>query len=84
VKILRKLGWLLRRGGREVDLNAELECHLDEEAQAHEAAGVAHTDARFAARRELGNLGLVAENTRAAWGWTWSSSSRRMCATRCE
>ena len=27
-------------------------------------------EARWAARRELGNLALVEENTRAAWGWT--------------
>jgi predicted permease len=67
---LRKLGWLLRRRDRDADLHAELEFHLNEETEAREAAGVAHTDARFAARRELGNLGLVAENTRAAWGWT--------------
>jgi macrolide transport system ATP-binding/permease protein len=27
-------------------------------------------EARWAASRELGNLALVEENTRAAWGWT--------------
>ncbi len=31
---------------------------------------MAEEEARWAARRELGNLTLVQENTRAAWGWT--------------
>ena len=32
--------------------------------------GLAEDEARWAARRELGNLALVEEDTRAAWGWT--------------
>jgi predicted permease len=66
----RKLGWLWRRGDREADLRAELEFHLTEEAELREAAGNEHADARWAARRELGNIARVAENTREAWGWT--------------
>jgi predicted permease len=64
------LTWLLRRRDREADLRAELEFHLAEEAEARSTAGASHIDAQWAARRELGNLGLVAEDTRTAWGWT--------------
>jgi predicted permease len=66
----RKLGWLWKRREREEDLRAELEFHLNEESEARQTSGASQTDAHWAARRELGNLGLVAENTRAAWGWT--------------
>ena len=31
---------------------------------------MAEAEARAAARRELGNLALLSESTRAAWGWT--------------
>jgi macrolide transport system ATP-binding/permease protein len=60
--ILRKLRWLLARRRREADLAEELAFHLEEEAQ---------ESGYDAARRELGNVGLVMEDTRAMWGWTW-------------
>src|ERR1700722_556747 len=64
----RKLGWLLRRRDKEEDLREELQFHLEEEAELH--PGVSADEARFAARRELGNVTLVKEDTRSAWGWT--------------
>src|SRR6202043_2145167 len=36
----------------------------------HQAEGLAYDEARWAARRQLGNLTLLQENTRAMWGWT--------------
>jgi predicted permease len=66
----RKIGWLVRRRDREAELRAELQFHLDAEAEEREAKGVSREEARFAAQRDLGNHGLVAEDTRAAWGWT--------------
>jgi len=66
----RKLRWLLRRSGKEADLRAELQFHLEEEAEQHQGNGLTEDEARWATRRELGNLALVEENTRAAWGWT--------------
>ena len=35
-----------------------------------EAEGLTEEEARWAARRELGNLTLIQEDTRATWGWT--------------
>src|SRR5260370_40718815 len=67
---LRKLIWLAQRRRKEEDLRDELQFHLDEEAEQRQAEGLAHDEARWAARRELGNLALVQEDTRATWGWT--------------
>jgi predicted permease len=67
---LRKLSWLIHRRDKEAELRQELQFHLDEEADAHRAEGFTEDEARWAARRELGNLTLVEEDTRAAWGWT--------------
>jgi predicted permease len=70
IAFFRKLGWLVRRRSKEEDLAAELQFHLEEEADEQRAAGMSAQEAHGAARRELGNLGLVEEDTRATWSWT--------------
>jgi macrolide transport system ATP-binding/permease protein len=65
----RKLRWLTQRRRREAELSEELEFHLSEEAKLREQDGEAQDAAQFAARRELGNLALVQEDTRATWEW---------------
>ena len=57
--VFRKLGWLKNRRQKENELREELAFHLEEEGGAD------------AARRELGNVTLVMEDTRAAWSWVW-------------
>ncbi|PYU94015.1 MAG: multidrug ABC transporter substrate-binding protein, partial [Acidobacteria bacterium] len=42
-----------------------------EEAEERQAEGLAEQEARWAARRELENVTLVRENTRAVWTWTF-------------
>jgi macrolide transport system ATP-binding/permease protein len=69
ISFFRKLGWLAHRRSKAEQLAAELQFHLEEETEEHQAAGMSVQEARGAARRELGNLGLVHEDTRAAWGW---------------
>ena len=66
----RKLRWLTERSRKEAELREELQFHLDEEAQERQAQGLTPPEARWAARRELGNFALVQEDTRATWGWT--------------
>ncbi len=66
----RKLRWLTERRHKEAELREELQFHLDEEAEERQGAGLTEEDARWAARRELGNLTLIQEDTRATWGWT--------------
>jgi hypothetical protein len=57
----RKLRWLFARRRRDPELDQELASHLEEEMQEREY---------HAARRELGNIGLIKEDTRAMWGCT--------------
>src|SRR5262245_23033236 len=73
---MRQLRWflyrltaLVRGVDRQRDLNAELRFHLDAEADDQMAAGLADEDAMRAARRSLGNLAIVREDTRAVWTW---------------
>jgi putative ABC transport system permease protein len=65
----RKLHWLTRRPDKDAELRDELQFHLEEEAQQREEGGLAKDEARWAAHRDLGNVALIEENTRAAWGW---------------
>lgn len=65
----RKLRWLMQRRNKESELSEELQFHLEEEAEQRQGEGLEEEQARWAARRELGNLTLLRENTRAAWGW---------------
>jgi putative ABC transport system permease protein len=67
--LLRKLRWLMRRPGKEAELREELRFHLDEDTNTRRESGLPEGDARTAALRELGNLSLIEEDTRAAWGW---------------
>ena len=69
--LFRKLTWLMRRRQKEDDLRDELQFHLDEEAEEQQAQGLSTDEARHAARRDLGNLALVKEDTRATWSWTF-------------
>ncbi len=69
--LLRKLGWMFRRRSREEDLDAEIRFHLEETAEERREEGASREDAARAAQRDLGNAGLVREETRAAWSWTW-------------
>jgi macrolide transport system ATP-binding/permease protein len=63
----RKLGWLVRRRRKE----DELQFHLDKEAEERQVEGLANDQAKWAARRDLGNITLVKENTRAMWSWAF-------------
>jgi len=69
IAFIRKLAWLARRRAKEDQLYAELQFHLDEEAAERQEAGLPEEQARRAARRDLGNLSLVREDTRAVWSW---------------
>jgi predicted permease len=51
------------------DLSAELQEHLDERIEELVAEGVPKKDAVAAARREFGNVTLIAEDSREVWRW---------------
>jgi putative ABC transport system permease protein len=58
-----------RRQKRESELEEEIQSHLKMAAQDRTDRGETPEQARGAARRELGNLGLIKEVTREMWGW---------------
>jgi predicted permease len=60
-------GWERRRD----DLSEELQAHLRMAIEDRIARGEAPEKARAAAMREIGNLPIVADVTRAQWGWAW-------------
>ena len=67
--LLRKLAWWVKRRRKEAELREELDFHVAEEAEERKATGLTEKQARMAAIRDLGNLTLVVEDTRSAWGW---------------
>jgi|HubBroStandDraft_1064217.scaffolds.fasta_scaffold01002_6 predicted permease len=56
---------------RKKELNDEIAGHLQMAAQDREARGESRARASEAARRELGNAGLIQDVTRDQWAWTW-------------
>jgi macrolide transport system ATP-binding/permease protein len=69
IPFFRKLDWLFQRRRKEDELREELDFHVSEEAEQGVGAGLPEEAARSAARRELGNVGLIQEDTRSTWGW---------------
>ena len=67
--LLSRLRKLWRRQAREAELDAELQFHVETEAEEQIAEGLPADDARRAARRSLGNITLTKEDARAVWTW---------------
>ena len=65
----RKLLWLKQRKRKEDELHEEIQFHLDEETEQFETDGLPVEEARWAAHRSLGNIGLLNEEVRNMWGW---------------
>ncbi|HTV53828.1 MAG TPA: ABC transporter permease, partial [Terriglobia bacterium] len=53
------------------DLDRELKTHIETEADEQQATGVPPEEARYAARRALGNTTQIKEDVRMAWGFQW-------------
>ena len=62
-----KLREVITREKRDADLERELRAHLEEEEDGQREAGVVPEEAPYAARRALGNVPLIQEDTRSAW-----------------
>jgi hypothetical protein len=67
--LFRKVHWWLNRRRKEQDLAEELQFHLAEEIGERQADGLSEAEARWAARRDLGNPTLVREEARTMWSW---------------
>ncbi|HEY3742443.1 MAG TPA: ABC transporter permease [Bryobacteraceae bacterium] len=59
------------------DLEEEMRLHLDLRADGRIADGMSQTDADAAARRHFGNVTLLQERSREAWGWTFFDRLRQ-------
>ncbi|HEY2844621.1 MAG TPA: permease prefix domain 1-containing protein, partial [Bryobacteraceae bacterium] len=70
-EFVRKFRWLLHRPTKHAALRDEIQFHLQEEVEQHQADGLAPQEARLAALRNFGNVTLIAENTRAEWIPFW-------------
>jgi len=66
---LRKLTWWRQRRRREEELREELQFHLAEEADERQADGISEDEAKWAARRDLGNVTMLREEARSLWSW---------------
>src|SRR5580698_3575122 len=66
-----------RRKDREHDLERELQSDLELEAIEQQERGLSAVEARYAARRALGNAALLKEDIRAAWGWQFVDRLRQ-------
>ena len=64
-----KQWWIWRK--REKELEKEIQHHLQMAAKERGERGAAARDAAAGARREFGNVELVKDVTRDAWGWRW-------------
>lgn len=60
-----------RRRRRDEELSEELQGHLRMAIRDRIAGGESPEEAADSARRDFGNVDLVAEVTRDMWGWRW-------------
>jgi predicted permease len=56
---------------REESLDGEIQDYPDRQTEENVGRGMSPDEARIAARRKLGSVVRVKEDTRAAWGWLW-------------
>jgi predicted permease len=69
ISFFRKVTWWRQRRRKEDELREELAFHLANEADERQTGGLTEEEARWAARRDLGNVTLLREETRTLWSW---------------
>ena len=65
---------IVRRSAMEREMRDEMQLHLDRQTDLLVARGMSQADARVAARREFGNVGIHQEDARDARGVRWVDS----------
>ena len=71
-QLCARLHALWHRNRRESELDEEIRFHLSEEADQRIAEGLSPEQARREARKDFGNVTLIREAMREAWGLTWA------------
>jgi len=66
---------VIMRGRIEREMREEMAAHIAQAAERFRARGMSEHDARFAARREFGQLGAIEEHARDARGGAWADSA---------
>ena len=79
VPLARLFPWLGRRRAKraETDIRRELSLHLELETRQNLERGMSPADAARTARATLGNAGLIREDVRALWRWSWLDQLRQ-------
>ncbi len=77
MRLLRFLKRMVRPERNKAELKAELDAHLAMAVADRVSRGQSPEEARQAALREMGNLPLIEDTTRAMWGWSWLDSLRQ-------
>src|SRR5215469_12831786 len=67
----RRVSMLARREKFDSDMDEELRLHRELKQQELRANGVDAEEARYIARKEMGNSLRLREESRDAWGWNW-------------
>ncbi len=80
-RLLRRLGYLLRRARHEADLRDEIDTHRSLRRAQLERDGAARPDAERASRRALGNVALAREDARGVWTFAWLERAWQDLAT---
>jgi predicted permease len=66
-----KIRTLFRRAQVDAEMNAEIEAHLELQAEKFRAEGMTAEEARFAALRQFGGVEQIKETAREQRGWVW-------------
>jgi predicted permease len=69
-RLWRTLRVLFQRRRFDSDLEEEMQAHIEMQSADNLENGMSARQAELAARRQFGNATFVAEESRAAWGWT--------------
>ena len=70
-EISRRVRMLMRRSEFDSEMDEEMRLHRQMKERELVEAGESPEDARYAARRKVGNTLRLREESREAWGWAW-------------
>src|SRR5437870_6547767 len=74
MKIWNRVRYLVNRRRLERELAEELRIHEEMAQEDQHREGVSGPEARYAARRTMGNVTLTLEDSRAQWNFAWLES----------
>src|SRR5687767_3653905 len=70
-RLLAKLRALFRKEKLDREMAEEMQFHLSQRSASHVDEGMSRDEARYAAQRKFGNVGVIQERIRDQRGWNW-------------